>query len=378
MSADEGSTEELIPFDELADYVSGLDPAYLVAALRAGLIGPCEEAGVPRLGVQHFVNFGTQWRVELGRRQFPAEEIPVPPGIGGEQPLGTVTQLKINSDKDALDAPDDQHWIAQYYLRPNRWCWAPATESALIGPIPLKLPHKTPVPGVRFPTYLCPDPSGRLAMIMVFGAGNVEDEAPTVAYDIVHPILAEAAFRSDVPLPIAHALHVGVPSGTVYLEFAKPPKTEDLVNLKMIRPDRQPAELLAAKALYWDGVSSANPFHQFLTFWRVYENVVAERSKWRKRERRSTTELRPERMPDVWVWRGRKGATFDMVRQSMREAYRNAIAHANPLKGPVRSPATAKERSSVAAQIPAARYMARTVLQNFEATLMSDPGPDVA
>lgn len=346
----------------------GVSPAVLVALLNSGLLGFWDHDGIPAVGVDHFKRFGTQWREELGTRQFPMESIPVPADVGEEQPPSTVTQLQFAVAQDQFKLADsDGSWIAQYYFRPNPFFFPSPLDSGLVGPIPILLPEPAQVQGMPFVTTLYPDPPGRLAMIMVSGPSIDGEDAFGRAYDSVIPLIAELSFRSGAPLPVAHSIVVGVPSGTISIEIPKPSRDVSFLSLDLRNPLEHDG-LLEAKALFLEASNSLSPFHQFLCYWKVYEYVTAARKEWGRKHKRSDVRVRSERLPEVWVWRKRKGLPFQVVLNGMREDYRNAIAHADP-RCPMRSVAYSKDLGSVATAVPVLRYIARTVLENFEATL---------
>jgi hypothetical protein len=216
-------------------------------------------------------------------------------------------------------------------------------------------------------TTLYPDPTGRLAMVMLSGPTVAGEDPYRKAYDAVLPLVAELSFRADVPLPIVHAFVVGVPSGVVTIQIPKPSKDVKLLDLSIRNPMLHDG-LLDAKALYFEALSTPNPFYQFLGFWKVYEYVVAARGDWRRKHKRPDVKVRPERLPEVWVWRQKRGQTFEVLLNGLRDDYRNAIAHADPRIG-LRSAASSSDWWSVSASVPVLRYVARTVLENFEATL---------
>lgn len=64
-------------------------------------------------------------------------------------------------------------------------------------------------------------------------------------------------------------------------------------------------ELRDAYALYREAVSSNNPFHAFLTFWKVYEEAMYVRKGWGAKHKRSDTRVREEVFPDLFVFGAR-------------------------------------------------------------------------
>jgi hypothetical protein len=122
-------------------------------------------------------------------------------------------------------------------------------------------------------------------------------------------------------------------------------------------------------ALYREGISSNNPFHQFLTLWKVYENATRVRGRWREQHKRSDIKIHKEIFPDVFAFETVKGQTFEQAKQSLNDAYRNAIAHGDMSKGKPRTGALVSDYAEVWMKVPILRYMAHVVLENVRATL---------
>ena len=243
---------------------------------------------------------------------------------------------------------------------------------SLIGPLYLKLAVSRQVPGTTFPTYLFPDPSGSLAMVMVIGRNLKQDEnSIETAYDIVVPVLDELSIQYDQPLPIAHSLIIGVPSGIITIDVSRHPKIRIINATDPISAKCPYPELQDAVALYREGVSSNNPFHQFLTLWKVYENATRIRGNWRRQYKLKDIKVHQETFPDVFAFRTIKGKNFDELKQSYNGIYRNAIAHGDISKGKPRTGASAADYFDVSSKVPVLRYMSRIVLENVRATLAS-------
>lgn len=342
------------------------------ALLVSGILGNYTEAGIPLIGIEHFERFGTQWRPELGERLPPDLNLSFPEGAaGGPHPPNTYTQIQISHypTPDATDS--DIGWIAQFYLRPNRYFYPDLGALALIGPLYLKLEARIEVQGTAFPTYLCPDPSGSLAMIFLSGNSKPEENPIEIAYNIVVPILDELSIRYDQPLPIAHSLIVGVPSGVITIDVPKHPKVKAIATTDSIMSRCPYPELQDAVALYREGISSNNPFHQFLTLWKVYENATRIRGDWRRQYKRGDVKVYQEIFPDLFAFKSVKGQTFEQAKQSLNDDYRNAIAHGDISQGRPRTGASISDYVDVWTKVPILRYMARIVLENVRATLAS-------
>jgi hypothetical protein len=128
-----------------------------------------------------------------------------------------------------------------------------------------------------------------------------------------------------------------------------------------------------ALALYREGVSSSDPFHQFLTLWKVYENACEVRRKWRTKHKRSVVNVTKERSPEAFAFREYEGKTFEEVRQELNSPLRVALAHGDDIRGggTPKTTASAADLLSVSYAVPMVRYMAHTTLLNVRATLQS-------
>jgi len=232
------------------------------------------------------------------------------------------------------------------------------------------------VADAALPTWLYPDPGRSLAMIAVTGNSRPVENAFRQAYDVVMPPLDEPSFVCDQPLHIAHSLLVGIPSGIITMEYLQ---TTDLAIVEPAVPVAffcPYPELIEATALYREGISDSNPFHQFLALWKAYENAVAIRGKWRRQHRREDAKPTEERFPDVLAFQPHVGKPFEKVRQELRPSYRHAISHADGTQTRPKTGATACDFVDVSCQIAALRYMARVVLENVRATLATTPPLD--
>lgn len=210
---------------------------------------------------------------------------------------------------------------------------------------------------------------------MVYGV-NRQDERPfQVAYDVVSPLLDELSFTYDQPLPVAQNLILGVPSGAINIDFSQHPTQHHIGNGEVIERACPFPELEEAVALYREGVSSNNPFHNFLTLWKAHENAQEVRTNWKRQHGSDDVQFRvhEERIPDdVWVFRGSSGKSFSQVREELNRPYRVALAHGSNISdGRPRTGASASDFEAVATKIALLRFMAHTVIENVRATLAS-------
>lgn len=378
--------EEVISFKEARQRLKVAAPVF-EALLKSKLLGAYDPAGwIQIAGVEDYERYGTQWSTDvLGERMLSAEFVqnmaPPPLSPGGEEPPDTRSIFDIGPDMVPDADPEslkdkNTGWIAHFYLRPNRLYWPAPTTLGMIEPLLLKLAAPKKVPRAALPTCLYPDPSGSLAMISVTCSHQPMSPISKVfetAYEVAGPILDELSVRYDQPLPIAHTLFVGIPTGLMNTFSTKAPKIREIERDEEILPGHRHPELRPAAALYREGASSNNPFHSFLAFWKVYESVLEVRSTWRKEHKRKDRTIREEVFPNLFAFGEVKGLNFEQARQRLERPYRVALAHGGFIKdgGDPRTAGSAKDVSEVSSQVPIVRYMARLMLENFDATLNS-------
>jgi hypothetical protein len=241
------------------------------------------------------------------------------------------------------------------------------------------------------PVTLYPHPSGYLGLVVVEGLERPLKGAQKEAYDVAMPLLDEVSTRYDVPLPVAQSLAVRVPSGTIHLYFPHRPKAREIGSDAEILPRCPHPELRSAYALYREAVSSNNPFHAFLAFWKVYEEVVYVRKGWGAKHKRSDTKVREEVFPDLFAFGARpeelanppedseelrkmyeeqlRGRKFEVAVEMLRGTHRTALAHAGKVDaGKPLTGASFDDYIKVAGKVPVMRYMANVVLENVRAT----------
>lgn len=375
----------LMPFREARRRLMVSAPVFN-ALVWSGLLGEITTRNeVFVAAIEHFEKYGTQWqteeRPELPERMLTAEHIqsiPPPPDAGDDRYPGVQTKMYLHREgmPDIEKARDtDTGWIAQFYLTPNPYCWPAPTSMGMVAPLLLKLPKARPVPGAKLPTKLYPDPHGSLGMAMVTCAKGEADEPLETAYDVVAPVLDELSVRYDQPLPIAHSLVVHVPSGLTTTMFPKIPEVRTIAPDDPLLPSVPHPELRDAAALYREGASSNNPFHQFLSLWKAYENACEVRGKWRKRHKQTDVKVREEVFPEAFGFQDYEGLTFDEVKQQLERPHRVALAHgANIRDGKPKTAASAEDLMGVSYSVPLVRYMAHVTFENVKATLASTEG----
>ena len=280
---------------------------------------------------------------------------------------------------------------------PNGFFFPNPMDLAMIGSLPLKLDVPKKVRGAGLPACLYPDPSGSLAMVWVTGTREGSAKMFETAYDVAGPVLDELSVKHDVPLPIVQTVIVGIPSGVIHLFFPQHPTIKKMERGEAVEPRCPYPELVDAAALYREGVSSNNPYHRFLVFWKVYEEAVHVRGNWRREHKRNDVRIQEEMVPDLFAFgakneelapqyqtddasleeRSFRGLAFEEARQRLNRPYRVALAHAGDVKGgkPLTA-ASGQEFTDVSGQVPLVRYMARVVLENVRATLASSQEGD--
>ena len=189
------------------------------------------------------------------------------------------------------------------------------------------------------------------------------------------PILDELSAKYDLPLPIAHSLIVGIPSGLTNTSFPNIPKLKIIDRSEEILSTCSYPELRDAVALYREGISSNNVFHSFLDLWKSYENATQFLAGWRKQHKQNDVKVHSEVIPSFFAFRDSKGLSFDQARQRLNRPYRVALRHAGDIKnGRPLTTASAEDLLNVSYQIPLVRYMASSTLKNVRATLASSQG----
>jgi len=381
----------------------GVSEPVLNALIRSGLLGYTQGGMVSDQAILSYERYGTQWGVD-GRygsttrmlEDETYESLPTIEGIG-PQPPAIQTYMSVSppngrSNSVFEDAKKtDTGWIAQFYLVPNYFYFPNSNDLSLIGPPPLKLSESRSVPGADLPVTLFPHPSGYLGLVVVEGLDRPLMDAHKEAYDVAMPLLDEISARYDVPLPVAHSIIVAVPSGVIHLLFAHRPKAKEIGSRAEILPQCPHPELRDAYALYREAVSSNNPFHAFLTFWKVYEEVVYIRKGWGAQHQRSDTRVREEVFSDLLAFGARpeelanppedpkvlremseqqlRGRKFKVAEEMLRSTHRTALAHAGKVDaGKPLTGASFEDYMTVADKVPVVRYMANVVLENVRAT----------
>ncbi len=353
-----------------------VSPSLMNALLVSGLLGYWENGRVPRIGIEHFKLYGTQWRKELGERQQSLLHFQ-----GKDHAMSTRMWIKVTPSQAARAEPDIAS-LAQFYVRPNPFFFLDPAALAPVGPLGLKLERYRIIEGVAKHTVIFPDPEGYLAMAAVF-VDAAGDDAFRIAYDVVSPLLDELSFHHDQPLPVVQTVVVGIPSGTLSVSYSKRSERQAISPTAPLLPRYPFPSLEHAGSLYREGISSNNPFHQFLALWRCYENAVQVRGDWHVTEQRNRTDRRgdvetvPESFPDTYAFGGFVGLKVGVAMERMWHPYRCVLAHGDTQdkSGGPKTGATAADYIDVMHHVPIIRHMARVTLLNVRATLGSNLKP---
>lgn len=381
----------------------GVSESVLNALIRSGLLGYTLSDMVSDRALLSYARFGTQWEIDQRYgptvRMMPTEtynNLPPVEGIGAQPPATRAHEYIYPPNEHNPQGLErsDTGWIAHFYLVPNYFYFPDPTELALVGQPPLKLPEPRPIPGADLPVTLYPHPSGCVGLVAVEGLERPLEDVHEEAYNMAMPLLDELSARYDVPLPVAHMMAVGVPSGIMHHFFAQHSQVRQIESEAEILPRCPHSELRDAYALYREAVSSNNPFHAFLTFWKVYEEAVYVRRGWGAKHKRSDTRIREEVFPDLFAFGSRpeeladpsehpgerpeeqlRGEKFKKAREVLNGPYRVALAHAGEVDaGKPLTAASYEDYQKVASQVPVVRYMANVVLENVRATFDAEVG----
>lgn len=355
-----------------------MPPDMYSAFARSGMFGYCTKHSITNKGLKHFINYGTQWRDELKHRYFPFQNVPDPwKRSDALLPPGGVTWVRLAQKDNLMSCEEDHGWIALYFIKPNRFFFPNPNELALIGPIPLKLKKMMEIEGLPQRIKIYPSPHNEFAMVMCYECpSDIDFSNPksteivyNTSYDLVTKLLNEISVLTDQPLPISQTFIIGIPSGVIYFRFSRPPRTVNFSPKEDTYPFCPFPALSDANALYREAISSNNPFHQFLTFWKVYENISFIRSQWRKDFKRNDERYTKEIIPDIPEFKKFEGISFDEGKKKLYKPFRVAIAHGRVKGGVPRTLAKSSDINEVIVHLPIIRYIARIALLNMRYNL---------
>ncbi len=357
----------------------GVPDEIMRALLFSGCLGYCENGRLEKIAVEHFRLYGTQWRNELGKRDFQNLYREYPRPKSNDAAPSTPVHIRVMSaNNKGFDPEDDEGWIAHFYLKTNYFFPHPiGAEGGLNrGSTGVSLASSWKVEGVDRQTILYNDPSGELAMVAVIGEPIAPTDDPfRDAYDIVTPLLDELSLQYDHPLNVVQYLVIGVPSGVIDIWFPIPSDRNRTIDCSSLLPRSPHPELAHASTFYREGICGDNPFFQFLSLWKAYESAVSARNTWRQTRygRRSDSRfdvvVEAEVFPDKRVFGLLRGKSFGEAREELRGPYRNAIAHGAAIEGEVKAGTSGKTYLDVLTNVPIIRFMARTTIVNARACL---------
>jgi hypothetical protein len=216
------------------------------ALIRSRLLGYLSATlMVSDQAILSYTEYGTQWWIDgnwgpdtrtIGNEVH--DNLPLIEAVGPQPPaVQTHAQIVAADQRIPGGSPDaDTGWIFHFYLVANYFYFPNLTDLSLIGPPPLKLSEPRLVPGADLPVTLYPHPSGCLGLVVVEGLDCPLEDAMKEAYDAAMPLLDEISTRYDVPLPVAHSMAVGIPSGTIHIYFAQRPQSKDIVSAAELLP----------------------------------------------------------------------------------------------------------------------------------------------
>lgn len=262
-----GSEEKL----NLSDLINRLKlPSHIVRGmLVSGLFGYTDKEGnVCKSSVESYEKYGTQWNDSSKDRDYDYSIVHKVEGWENA-PIGTFTEMQISIDKDLKE--QDTHWLAQLYIKPNKFFFADPENKTLVGSCSIMLKKRIQINSKDFPRktlILYPHPDGSLALLSVIGKKDEKEISPLdLAMKMALPILSELAFRSDKSIHISQKHWIGLPSGIINIETYKRPDRYEF-NLNDFKDYHS---LREAKSLYFTALNCSEQMSQFLSFYRVIE-----------------------------------------------------------------------------------------------------------
>jgi hypothetical protein len=233
---------------------------------------------------------------------------------------------------------------------------------------------------------IVPNQQHRLAQIRLTVTADNFVAAEKEAYDEVMPVLSRIAFEADTPVEVTavlmteQATQIRSAGGTIIGTVQSAPEVTGLMT-----PELRP--FLAA---YREGLNSNSPLYQALSFYKVVEGVTTFRTKRSRGASKNGGVVEPDPLsklipanlndlPDMTVWaRGvftpYLGKTFAEIKESVSNTIRNAIAHLTPGRG-IRVADYLEDIQACRDITPILRYMARALIRDELAELVSRPAP---
>lgn len=219
---------------------------------------------------------------------------------------------------------------------------------------------------------------GRLAKLQCTVSADSREAAEIQGLNLVATTLSHISHYADVPIELRAIRVTEVATGSVWVRMLvpsgiKPWPTTNKVVARTMRP---------IYALYREGVSTANPFYQFLCFYKVMEGIRKLRSGLHKdialqkgtslsRPKETLNGLGEEQLP---TWKALRGKSFSDVFDYLSQNERVSVAHFlldGADLGP--SPDDAPLRLHLMQVNPVARRMCRIMIDHEADFLSSLP-----
>lgn len=337
-------------------------PDYMFAGLvHSGLLGYTTthkgQISFYKEALDQYEKYGTQWN----KRERHLESLIT--SYHDSSAPSQYLHARINSQSHHKPE-DDIAWMVQLYLRPNFFFFPDLNRVTTIGggvAIDIAQRGKLTIHGhpdlqVRF----YPDPDAKLGLITTFCTkipSNSETNIDTVI-EAIHPFLSNLAFAIDRPLNICQEIHIGIPSGSITSRVIARPKSASISDCQLPLYD-QPQCLKTAKSLYMTGLNATEPMSQFLSFFKVKEELCKISQSINKKTRK-----KPEPIPNHSAYHPHQGKSLFETAQALNDT-RSMIAHGSGALSAWKVPVTEldrKEYKKLYPQIPIVKYIARSYI----------------
>jgi hypothetical protein len=350
--------KEKLNLSELSNRLE-LPNHFIQGMLLSGLFGYTDKNGnIYKSAIESYEKYGTQWNFLEGRDY----DYSIMPEVNGWEnaPIGTFTEMQISLDRDFKE--QDTHWIAQLYIKPNKFFFADPENKTLVGSCSIMLKERTQITSEDFPEQiltLYPHPDGSLALVSVIGKKNEKDISPLdLAMKMALPILSELAFRSDKSIHISQKHWIGLPSGIIHVETYKRPDRYEF-NLDDFKDYHS---LREAKSLYFTALNCSEPMSQFLSFYRVIELTRTIANEYLQKTRKT------HKIPNHSAYGSYQGKKVNQGVDILKKDFRNSIAHANT-DDKVISEHSRDEYNKMVLTLPVVRFIAKEYIYIIECNL---------
>ncbi|WP_028301534.1 methylamine utilization protein MauJ [Oceanospirillum beijerinckii] len=337
----------------------GLDQYIVVGLANAGLLGRINSDQTFSIeAIENFKKYGTQWDSIFPERRLPYDDFPAQGGWESNL-VGTMVQIEV-AVNDQFDTSDEVY-LAQFYLKPNpNFPYDPDDFFSESGSS-IILDKKAMVRIDDFPdlhVQLCPGPNGRLLLFSVLGTAQNHQSMMIRANDATNAVISNLTFASDSPIHVCQKFCIGLPSGKIFIEAHRRSKPVDIGSMSR----QENLRLIQPKSIYSAGVSSNEASYQFLSFFRVAENLNDDIGKIKR--------LRKEviRFPDQLMYGEYRDKKLSKAYQDFESLYRHRIAHGGETSKQKKSLSNADtdEYRKMTYAIPIIRYVARSYILYYE------------